>query len=75
MSANTTTAARMAQRLSFNAYCKQYSIGAAREQFHAWLVENHDHDKGDIRAAWDWEAHWQSFMEADQRNTHADALV
>ena len=68
-------ARKLAERLSFNAYCKEYKIGDAREGFHAWLVETHGHTTGDIRPAWEWECLYLKFDAADERDTQQDALV
>jgi len=68
-------ARKLAERLSFNAYCKEYKIGDAREGFHAWLVVTRGHTTGDIRPAWQWEWLYLEFEDADERDTHADALV
>ena len=68
-------AERMAQRLSFNAYCREYGVWGVRKEFHAWLVETHDHDRVDIRPAWQWELLYLEFEDADERDTQQDALV
>jgi len=68
-------ARKLAERISFNAYCREYGVGDAREGFHAWLVETHDHDRVDIRPAWQWEWLYLEFEDADERDTQQDALV
>ena len=67
-------AERMAERLSFNAYCREYGIDAARENFW-WHLVSHGYTPGEALAAWQWETYWQGFRAADERDTHADALV
>ena len=68
-------ARKLAQRLSFNAYCREYGVGDAREGFHAWLVVTRGHTTGDIRPAWEWECLYLKFDAADERDTQQDALV
>ena len=67
-------AERMAQRLSFNAYCREYGVWGVRKEFHDWLVANHDHEGGDIRPAWDWMLLYEEFGPSARHDDGADEL-
>ena len=67
-------AERMTERLSFNAYCKQYRVWGVRKEFHDWLVANHDHESGDIRPAWDWALLYEEFDPTARHDDGTDEL-
>ena len=67
-------ARKLAERLSFNAYCREYGVWGVRKEFHDWLVANHDHEGGDIRPAWDWMLLYEEFGPSARHDDGADEL-